>query len=92
MEAGAMLHLLPPGERHFGSSYSKSNKLEACHSQHETRIFLGHLTLRNESPRWRRQPDSGSLYPDTSSELCCSLLEPQLGPNCHPPGGAELPL
>ena len=87
-----MPHLLQPGERHFGSSYSKSNKPEACHSQHETRIFLGHLILRNESPSWRRQPGSGSLYPDTSSELCYCLWEPQLSPNCHPPGGAEFPL
>lgn len=36
------------------------------------------------------QPGSGSLCPNTSSELCCSLKERQLSSNCHPPRGAEL--
>lgn len=45
----AILHVLPPGERHFGSSNSKSNKLKACHNQQQTGIFLGNLFLINES-------------------------------------------
>jgi hypothetical protein len=66
MEVEAVLHVLPPGERHFGSSYGRSKKLKACHSQHEMRIFLGVLFPINEFPR-----RGGSLV--TSPELCCSL-------------------
>lgn len=50
MEAGSVLYMFPPGERPFGSSYSRSNKLEASHNQHTMRIFLGNLFLINESP------------------------------------------
>lgn len=55
MEAGAVLHLLPSGERHLGSSHSRSNKLKACHNQqpvpwHHVRITLSSVKALAREP------------------------------------------
>lgn len=55
MEARAVLHLLPSGERHFGSSHSRSNKLKACHNQQPVPWHLVRTTLFSAKASARRQ-------------------------------------
>lgn len=48
MEGEITLHIVPPGERHFGSTDGSNNKLKAYHNLHKMTLFLTILFLINE--------------------------------------------